>query len=60
MEDNLDYRAVAGNLQQRLAELVASYEGQLAMLKTSAEAKINELQGQLDAATAEPVKAGKK
>lgn len=54
---------VAGNLQQRIGQLVASYEGQLAVTQAQAQeelekrdARIKELEEQLGVAEEEPTK----
>lgn len=47
-----NFQRVAVNLQQRLAEKVANYEGEIALMKDQYETQIEVLQNRLDAALA--------
>lgn len=47
MENNIDFEKVAVHFQQRLGEVVARYEGDLAVLKTQYEIQIAALQNEV-------------
>lgn len=52
-QQELNFQNIAAALQQRIAELVANYEGQVAILKSQADEQVQSLQAEVQRLTVE-------
>lgn len=59
-EEQPNFQRVAVNLQQRFAERIANYEGEIALMQDKYETRLEELQAEVDRLTNENENLSKK